>query len=157
MEKRDLWTPEKRLALLPNFPRISFLQEAEFLHYELTNNKLKVVLIPAPSPRHACHMIRFAESHNPYWYGSIYYSHSRGKRKSFENSLLRLINNNDQDFNPKTNQYMYDTVFRWLAYSRLVEGYIGEDGLRVFPDNEIRAFFGLEEVLDCPYKMRVSF
>jgi len=127
---KEIWTPKKRLSSLPNFPRSSFIQDAEILYEDLLNNPLKVVLIPAPIKKHQNHMIRFVESHNPYWYPEIYYSHNRGKRKLFEKSLWRIVNLSDEDFNQKNNMYNYDTSFRGIIYSRLVEGYIDSGGFK---------------------------
>ncbi|MDD5012527.1 MAG: hypothetical protein PHQ66_02690 [Candidatus Nanoarchaeia archaeon] len=148
MGEREIWTPEKRLAYLPIFPRKNFIEEAEFLYNDLLNNRLKVVLIPAPIPKHSDHKIRFAESYNPFWYSGIYHSHNRGRRKDFEKSLWRIVNSLDENFNPRNNKYAYDTEFRDLIYSRLVEGYVDECGSRVLPNNQIRTFFKLDKLID---------
>jgi hypothetical protein len=145
----EIWTPEKRLSYLPDFPRNLFITDAEFLYGELMDNKLKVVLSPAPSPQHADHKIRIAQSHNPEWYSSIYYSHNRRGRKFLKNSLWRIVNGMDGDFDSiGSGHYVYDTLFREMIYSRLVEGYCDKDGSRIFPNNKVRNFFGLESVME---------
>ncbi len=146
MRDGELWTPEKRFLYLPPFPRELFIQEGEFLYNELVNNNLKVILIPAPEQKHADHKIRSASSHNPSWYFSVYNSHNRGKRKLLEKSLWRIVNSLDMNFNPKNNKYSYDTSFRQIIYSRFVDGYSTEEGLTVFPNNEVRYFFNLDKI-----------
>lgn len=41
---------------------------AQIMIKDLEDNMLSVVLIPAPEPKHADHMIRAVESRNPKWY-----------------------------------------------------------------------------------------
>lgn len=144
--REELWTPEKRLSYLPIFPREIFIKEGESLYNELVESNLNVILIPAPEQKHANHKIRFAESHNPPWYSSVYNSHNRGKRGLLKKSLLRIVNGSDMNFNPKNNKYSYDTSFRQIIYSRLVNGYSTEDNSIVFPNNEVRCFFNLEKI-----------
>jgi hypothetical protein len=149
-DKKEIWTPEKKLAYLPTpFPRESFIEEAKFLYEDLLNNRLKVTTRPAPIQTHADHKIRIVQSYNPDWYSDFYYSHTRGKRQLVEKSLQRLINRLDRDFIPTDNRYKYDTSLRWIIYSRLTEGYQTKEGdkiCRVFPDNAIRDFFHLEKL-----------
>lgn len=144
----EIWTPKKRLSYLPDFPRNLFITDAELLYQEFMNNKLKVVLSPAPDPQHADHKIRIAQSHNPEWYASIYFSHNRQKRKLLEKSLWRIVHGFDGDLDSiGSGHYIYDTCFRNMIYTRLVEGYIEKD-FRIFPNNEVRNFFGLEPVIE---------
>jgi hypothetical protein len=146
MDENKLWTPEKKLSSLPSFPRELFIQEGKSLYHELLVNKLEVKLCPAPIKKHADHKIRVVENNNPDWYSSVYHSHNRGRRKSFEKSLWRIANRLDQDFRSSDNSYAYDTAFRGVIYQRFVHGYLMEDGSRVFPDNAVRAFFNLEKI-----------
>jgi len=145
----EIWTPKKRISYLPDFPRNLFIIDAEFLYQEFMSNKLKVVLIPAPSPQHAGHKIRIAQSHNPEWYASIYYSHNRRSRRFFEKALWRITNSVDGDLDSiGSGHYIYDTLFREMIYFQLVEGYLDKDGCRIFPNNKVRNFFGLESVIE---------
>jgi len=150
MEKRELWTPEKKLSYLPDFPRELFVEEAKRLYKEFLDKRYHVVLVPAPIQMHTGHKIRVAQSHNPGWYSSeVYYAHGRQKRKLAEKSLWRLVNRLDGDLcrgnKPK---YNCDKTLRNLIYRRLTDGYIDDEGKRVFPNNDVRAFFGLEKMED---------
>jgi hypothetical protein len=143
-----IWTPKKRLSYLPDFPRNLFITEAELLYKELLENKLLVGTCPAPDPKHADHKIRVVESRNPEWYSLLYDSHNRRSRRFFEKALWRITNNLDGDLDSVgSGHYIYDTCFRDMIYTRLVEGYIEKD-LRVFPNNEVRNFFGLDSIVD---------
>jgi hypothetical protein len=146
MEKDEVWTPDKRLAYLPYYPRELFVKEAKFLYKDFIDNILDVVLIPAPIQTHTDHKIRVAESHNPPWYSEIYSATNRGKRHLFKKALERVVNEKDKDFNPHNNWYSYDTSIRGVIYSRFIYGYNEKDGSFVFPDNNIRKFFKLEPV-----------
>ncbi|VVB83168.1 Uncharacterised protein [uncultured archaeon] len=148
MGEKEIWVPEKRLSYLPTFPRELFIEEGARLYDELLNRGLEVVLIPAPIEQHSNHKIRFAQSHNPDWYYSIYAIHNRGKRKLFEKSLWRITNRLDMDLDTRSPKpkYSYDTAFRQLIYSRFVDGYSTREGLEVFPNNEVRDFFNLEKL-----------
>jgi hypothetical protein len=144
--KKEIWTPEKKLAYLPDFPRELFIEEAKGLYEEFLNNYLIVKLKPADIQKHTNHKIRIAELHNPDWYTSFYNSHNRPGRKLVEKSLLRIVNRCDCDLDLIGNgHYVYDTDLRKLIYLRLTDGYIDEKE-RIFPNNDVRAFFGLEEI-----------
>jgi hypothetical protein len=146
MNEKEMWTPEKKLSYLPIFPRELFVQEGIILYNEFLNSGLEVRLHPAPVQTHVDHKVRIVEMHNPQWYSSVYDSHNRPRRKSLEKSLWRIANNLDQDFKSSNNHYTYDTAFRQVIYSRLVDGYSTEEGSRVFPNNEVRYFFNLEKI-----------
>jgi hypothetical protein len=68
----EIWVPEKPLSTLPVEIRVYYVEQADYLHDDLMNNRLTVTLIPAPDPRHTHHMIRVAVSHNPEWYSELY-------------------------------------------------------------------------------------
>jgi hypothetical protein len=146
--KEKMWTPEKKLSYLPDFPRELFIKEGLFLYNELLNSRLEVRLRPAPFQTHADHKIRVAENHNPNWYSDIYYYHTRGKRQLFEKALWRITNRLDMDLDTRSSKhkYAYDTSIRWIIYSRFIEGYQLDDSSRVFPNNQVRAFFNLEKI-----------
>ncbi len=144
---KEVWAPEKRLSYLPDSIREFFIQESKFLYEELSSKRLSVVLTPAPVQTHHDHKIRVADSHNPEWYSHLYSLHNRGKRKLFEKALERIVNGLDRDLDIRTPKYkyQYDTAFRDLIYHRLTEGYSYENSI-VFPNNEVRAFFGFEKM-----------
>jgi hypothetical protein len=146
MKKKELWTPEKRLSYLPEFPRELFIQEGKNLYEELLNQKLKITTRPAPIQTHSNHKIRVVEKHNPEWYSSLYNSYNSHGRQRFKKSLLRIVKGLDQDLRKSDNHYTYDTAFRNLIYHRLTEGYFLEDGSRVFPDNAVRDYFNLDKI-----------
>jgi len=145
MGNRD-WNPKYKLSYLPLSLRNIFLKEAETLYQELTNNRLKVVLVPAPNPTHYNHKIRVVENSNPEWYSSLYFETNRGKRRLFEKSISRLVKGEDQDFNEKNEKYSYDQLFRELIYSRLLVGYIERGEYFTEPNNKIRKYFNLESI-----------
>jgi hypothetical protein len=117
------------------------------LYLDLINNHLEIGLAPAPEPQFVGHKIRVVKSFNPPWYSKIYYYHNRGKRRLFEKSLERLISLKDSDFNERNYKFNYDFSFRYIIYSRFIEGYT-EEGYHVVPNNEVRYFFGLEPALE---------
>ena len=148
MGETYVWDATKKLSNLPAFPRNLFLEEGNLLYQEFLENRLRVVLSPAPDPKHADHKVRIAQSHNPEWYSPLYFSHSRRKRAFFEKALLRIINECDGDLDSiGSGHYIYDTCFRDMIYTRLVEGYTEKDS-RIFPNNKVRNFFGLEPILE---------
>jgi len=165
MVEKEMWTPSKRLAYLPYFPRELFIEEGTRLYEELLNNRLEIVLVSAPIQKHTNHKIRSVQLHNPEWYSQIYSAHNRGKRKMLEKSLWRIVNRLDKDFNTGASKppYSYDAAFRSLIYSRFVDGYFTEEGSRVSSDNDVRNFFNLgkieiydEEKPDCSGQLFVD-
>jgi|WetSurMetagenome_2_1015567.scaffolds.fasta_scaffold156188_2 hypothetical protein len=151
MEKRELWTPEKRLALLPDFPRELFVEEAKFLYEDFLDHPLKIGTRQADYQKHINHKVREVKMYNPGWYSDFYWSHSHAKRQLVEKSLHRIVNGLDMDLDTRSSKhrYAYDTSLRWRIYLRLTEGYQVKEGdkpYRVFPDNAVRAFFNLEKM-----------
>jgi len=147
--KKEKWAPEMKLAYLPDFPRELFVEEAGFLYKEFQENYYRVVKRPAATPQHVGHETTFLENKNPRWYSQIYSSHNRPRRRLVEKSLWRLVNRLDGDLcrgsKPK---YNYDAIIRELIYSRFVDGYQEGRNAWVSPNNDVRAFFGLERVED---------
>lgn len=52
------------IRLLPENIRLWFVEDAKYLLNDLQNNRLTMVLVPAPEPKHVGHMIRVADSQN---------------------------------------------------------------------------------------------
>jgi hypothetical protein len=57
---------------------------------ELNGSRLEVVLIPAPDPRHSGHMIRAAESVNPFWYRKFCQKFMSGRKWQNKKGRTRI-------------------------------------------------------------------
>lgn len=99
---------------LPDSVSLQFKIMASHLLQELETYKLRVELIEAPEQRHCGHMIRFATSHNPYWWSDLYHNYESRKapkktrkphrrtsnkldRTLFMGSLKRISEGNDDN------------------------------------------------------------
>jgi hypothetical protein len=148
-ELKEEWTPEKKLAYLPDFPRELFVEEAKWLYEDFLNKRYHVELKDAPIKMHTNHKIRVATSLPSSWYSSLYNSSNRRSRRFFKKALERIIEGQDQNKELRgSGRYIYDTKFRNIIYQRLTDGYVDDEGARVFPHNDVRAFFGLEKIED---------
>lgn len=147
MEKRELWTPEKPILELPYKLRKNFAGHAHSLHYELRTNRLTVVLVPAPEPKHIGHCIRVAVSHNPEWYSQFYWENPHFRRDRALGALDRIRNLNDGHHNPnsKNYQFKYDWLFRDFIKYLLCKGY-EESGCEVPPDENALEYFNRENL-----------
>lgn len=58
---------------------------------QLKNNKLSIVLIPAPEPKHPDHKIRSAEETNPDWYSKLCsnYSSNRISNREKQDTIIK--------------------------------------------------------------------
>jgi hypothetical protein len=142
------WNAEKSVALLPEFVREKIADEASILYHDLKNNKLKVVLVPAPQQRHADHMIRTAVSFNPAWYSKDIYPEKEycGKVRKFSLAALkRLKDGKDKNFIVGNYKFTYDSLFRKYIMRMLVEGYELE-GQRMCADRKVRNFVKKEKI-----------
>ena len=97
--------------------RKMYTEEAKSLLDELENNRLTVILIPAPSPQHTSHMIRYIENQNPDWYKNLYHSHSGFRRDLSLRALDRIKREEDRHF--RIGPYKYDSIYRELIQNRL--------------------------------------
>lgn len=61
--------------------------------YELQNQKLEIVLVDAPKPKHIGHKIRIVQTENPEWY-RYYYANFPNVRR--DRTLIRLEKMIDQ-------------------------------------------------------------
>ncbi len=59
------------IALVAPIQRVSTATAAEFMARQLEGQRLRVVLVVAPEPRHSGHKIRVVESRNPAWYRQL--------------------------------------------------------------------------------------
>ncbi|NCC70832.1 hypothetical protein EOM09_04570 [bacterium] len=134
-----IWSPKKEIAKLPEEIKPYYLSEAEYLFEDLRNNKLKIVLIPAPRKIHQMHMIRVLENPNPFWYKELYSSNNHFRRDRSIKSLIRIIEKKDKEF--KNIKYKYDFVYRELIHDRLINGFDDEKGNKIYPNNKVKYFF----------------
>ena len=146
-----LWDPEKRLTYLPEEIRAVLREEAGYLHHELEMKRLRVILIPAPDPRHYNHRIRAVETKNPPWYSRMYCERAPVRRDLSLPALERIAYGEDKDFIPGNHKYRYDTLYRHLIFERLTEGYIIEEAGPVPPNTRICTFFELEKERAIPF------
>lgn len=140
-----MWDTDNPVKDLPARIRQAFVEEAKYLHDELEQNMLTVVLIPAPEPKHVNHMIRAAVSQNPYWYRELYHSNRHFRRDRSLRALDRIRKMQDRKFNIAP--YKYDMMYRELIRERLVEGCFVE-GIEVPSNMMVREYFGLERKVD---------
>lgn len=136
------WTPKDPILLLPEKIRSYYVQEAKFLIDDLTANKLKVVLVPAPEPKFQGRKIRVVESQNPEWYRELYLLHNYFRRDSSFRALERIVSQEDKPY--RSGRYKYDFIYRALITKRLTKGYSVE-GCEVPPNEEVKGF--LEGIL----------
>src|SRR3989338_7794172 len=138
-----LWNPEKRLSYLSEPTWGYFREDAKILLHELEENRLEVVLIPAPDPQHHGHKIRAVQNSNPSWYRTLYWEKPRIYRYLSLPSLQRIAEGRDGNFCPSNGQYHLATKYRDLIYERLTQGYVDERQGPIAPLAAVRRFFGL--------------
>ncbi len=110
---------------------------ASNLYNELRYNKLQVVLIPAPEPKHYNHCIRVATNHNPAWYSDFYYSFQYNPERKEVLRTLKDISEN------KTNATCYFEVMKDLIVEFLLHGY----DVGTHNEPESKEFKELHEIL----------
>ncbi len=64
--------------------------EAKEMYEELKRNRLEVILVPAPDPKHTGHMIRAVDGQNPSWYQKIFGQDESIKRQHSLKALKRI-------------------------------------------------------------------
>ncbi len=152
-----MWTSERPIKELDFYISRQFASMANIFYKELASQSLQVELVEAPFKKHPNHKIRVVNEFNPGWYKEIYERHSynrtyksrktnrkrqclesRVKRKTSLNSLGRISSFSDKE-------YRIDWIYRDFIYERLTEGY-EEEGFFILPKNEVRSYFGLEEL-----------
>jgi hypothetical protein len=166
MGEKISWDANILLKFFPKEISNYFSFEAELLFNDLKQNKLEVVLIPAPEPQFIEHKIRSAVHQNPIWYKNLYnrYSfnleyknkktkrnrkvfNSKIKRKPSENSLGRISLKKDMP------HCFHDFVYKDLIFHRL---YYGEDysGSKISPEKMIVEYFQNGKLLEIPNQER---
>jgi hypothetical protein len=113
---------EVSLVLSKEYLENSFLLdvirlEAKDLLKELKENKLEVILIPAPNPQFEGHMIRVSQNRNPNWYKKLYYSSGEKLKRNWTVQSLSKISENKIRWNSK-----YDIMILEMIYERLQNG-----------------------------------
>jgi len=147
-----VWDADKPISYWPAAIRKYFRDEAKFLYHHLEQNKLKIILIPAPEQKHCGHKIRMVDQYNPQWYSELYHSLPHFRRDRSLRSLQRIDKGEDQPFIdqrcgalPYRNHY--DCVYRETIFKRLIEGHITE-GYQFKPKPKVCAFFGIEAMVN---------
>lgn len=121
-----------------------------FLLGELKENKLQVVLTPAPEPKHENHMVRKVESSNPEWYSVLYEQEKYFRRERVVCALQRISQFKDRHYKKYGDsvpdrfkiKYKYDSILRDLVFERLTKGYDCQ-GIEIPPNEEVRNYFGV--------------
>ena len=154
-----VWGPEKPVKELPDYIREAFLDEAQALYHDLKHNRLTVILVPAPDPRHSGHMIRAVESENPSWYRDLYHAAAHFRRDRSMAALDRIRKGQDSALGSVKNfqdSFRYDFLYRDVIMQRLVIGYDVEEHT-VRPDPKIKWFFrqsGQHQSHDLEFRLR---
>src|SRR3989344_432562 len=123
------WKPNQTTAKLPERIRNFFSNEARTLIDDLQSNNLEVILIPTPDPKHSTHKIRQVVNKNPGWYCELFQKHYPNFRRDRSiKALVRITKNQDPPFIHTQKEavpykYHYDTLYRYLIFERLTEGY----------------------------------
>lgn len=95
------------------------IQHAKMMLADLEQNRLSVVLVPAPNPIHESHKIRAVESENPVWYRDLFDNAGYVRRKSIADALRRIIDGKPAGNHPR---YHYEGLLREVIVKRLNEG-----------------------------------
>ncbi|HLD00559.1 MAG TPA: hypothetical protein VJC39_02340 [Candidatus Nanoarchaeia archaeon] len=119
------WNQYKSLSYLPEPIQGYFVDEANILYYDLQDNKLKIVLVPASDPHYPGHKVRAAETLNPEWYSRLYSQIPYFQRNRSLRALERIIKKEDNAFSDKncgcvSYKYNYDSIYRKLILDRLM-------------------------------------
>ena len=141
-----MWTPDEPLCELPAKIRRYYREHAEYLYYDLKENKLKIGLKPAPIPKYAGHKVHIVETWNPQWYSDLYWSRSSFRRDLSLRALERIKDQRDRPF--IIAPYKYDAIYRELIHKHLLEGYDDKDGRSMPPNYKVKSFFDLEATVD---------
>ena len=120
--KKEFWTVDQPLKGLEKEIAAYFTDQAGFLSQQLKDNRLKVVLIPAPESRHYGHKIRVVESRNMEWYREMYVKYRHFRRDRSLKSLQRI--SRKQDYPASFSSY--DSRYRLFILKRLTEGFMCE-------------------------------
>lgn len=150
LEDRCKWDPNKPLISYDLNIRTFFSLDAFFLLGELRENKLHVVLAPAPEPKHENHMVRKVESSNPEWYSILHEQYKYFRRERVVCALQRISQLKDRPYREYDDpvpdrfkiKYKYDSILRDLIFERLTKGYNCQ-GHEIPPNKEVRNYFGL--------------
>src|SRR3989338_11592644 len=111
------WIPSQPVRQLSQDISELFLEEAGDMLKELKDNRLEVVLIPAPSPRFEGHKVRAVQNRNPEWYSRLYNSHSSFRRELCINAMKRILDDKDGTF--RKSPYKYECMIRKEILKRL--------------------------------------
>ncbi len=130
--------PELPLKILPEEVCEIFTLQAEFLLNELKQNRLEVVLIPAPEPRFEGHKIRIVNSSNPTWYSELFHLHQYFRRDRSEAALRRISTLQDQAFDGV--HYRFDSIYRELIKDQLENGFEWENEF-IPPEEKVVEYF----------------
>lgn len=148
-----MWVPERPVIELPRRVRRAFQDHADYLHSDLLENRLEVVLIEAPEKNFSGHKIRLAENHNPGWYSCLYSRYSHFRRDRSLKALLKIKEAKDVEYTGKRrgaciHPHAFEFVYRELILEHLLNGL--ETKYEPMPPNDdVRAYFG--KVEDVPF------
>lgn len=119
-----------------------FKQHAAYLRGDLEENRLEVILQPAPEQRFIGHQVRRVVSENPVWYQNFYADTEWVRRDRTLNSLEKIVLEEDRPVDEFPVFATYDGKVRRLIHEHLRDGYESESGV-VPPRNDYREVIGL--------------
>ncbi len=169
------WDPKYPTTDLPEPIRTFYKDEAKRLYDDLISRKLTIRTCPLQCGGYGKgHKIKVVEQHNPLWYSEFYKSfklrkkkkgytkgdtrkkrgngiHTICDRKRVETALLNIIEGSERRLGAprrKSGQSnLYQTLMRKVIHENLIAGYCEQEIQQgIQPNNEVRRFFGLEEV-----------
>ena len=140
-----MWDSTRPISELPERIKEYYTEHANWLYQDLINNKIGWVLVQNPNYSEEDRKVRKIQTKNPKWYSGLYNSYSSFRRDLSLRALNRIRNQEDRPFIKF--KYKYDLRYRELITDNLLEGYETYEG-EVPPNNEVRLFFGLEEVIN---------
>lgn len=112
------WNPKLPLSVWPEHVQSIFRKEAQSLYDDLMKNK-QVVKVGEPLPGYT-NKIREVHAYAPEWYGGLYYSLGRSRKRTHQ-ALLRIVNSEDGEF--KFDHHRYDAILRDFIFYCLTNGY----------------------------------
>lgn len=142
----NLWKPDLPIKQLERERIINhYITLAETLYQDLEQNRLEVILIPAPRPAYFGHMVRVADNENPEWYRELFKKYFPNFRRDRSlRSLQRIAEKRDERYYSQA--YRYDYIYRELITQALLNGIPIQETF-IPPENEVRIFFGEKPII----------
>lgn len=144
-----MWVPKRPIVELPRRVRKEFQDHADYLHFDLLENRLQVSLAEAPQKNFSSHKIRVVENCNPLWYRDLYERYDHFRRDRSLKALLKIKDAKDRAYTGErrgacSHPHAFEFVYRELILEHLLSGL--ETKYEPIPPNDIVcAYFGKVE------------